>query len=66
MTTTASALAPIFIGGTWRAGRGAPVVSINPVDGSVNASFAGADASDVDEAVERGVAAMNAPACRNL
>ena len=66
MTTAASALQPIFIGGAWRPGRGAPVVSVNPVDGSVNASLAGADASDVAEAVERGVAAMHAPAWRNL
>ena len=66
MTTAASALQPIFIGGAWRPGRGAPVVSTNPVDGSVNATFAGADARDVAEAVERGVTAMNAPAWRNL
>ncbi len=59
-------LRPILIGGTWRAGRGEPVVSINPVDGSVNAAFAGADAQDVAEAVERGAAAMAAPAWRNL
>ncbi len=66
MTTAAAALQPIFIGGAWRAGRGEPVVSINPVDGSVNATFAGADAADVAEAVERGVAAMADPAWRNL
>ena len=65
MTVTGTA-SPIFIGGTWRAGRGAPVVSINPVDGAVNATFAGADAADVAEAVERGQAAMNAPGWRNL
>jgi betaine-aldehyde dehydrogenase len=66
MTTAAAALGPIFIGGTWRLGRGAPVVSVNPVDGSVNATFAGADASDVAEAVERGVAAMTDPVWRNM
>ena len=65
MTATGTA-APIFIGGTWRAGRGAPVTSFNPVDGSVNGTFAGADAADIAEAVERGRAAMNAPAWRNL
>jgi betaine-aldehyde dehydrogenase len=61
-----SELRPILIGGEWRAGRGEPVASINPVDGTVNATFAGADASDIDEAVTRGVAAMNAPAWRDL
>jgi betaine-aldehyde dehydrogenase len=61
-----SELRPILIGGEWRAGRGEPVASINPVDGSVNATFAGADASDIGEAVARGVAAMNAPAWRDL
>jgi betaine-aldehyde dehydrogenase len=66
MTAAASALAPIFIGGVWRAGRGAPVVSTNPVDGSVNATFGGADASDIAEAVECGAAAMAEPAWRNL
>jgi betaine-aldehyde dehydrogenase len=66
MTATGTALRPIFIGGTWRAGNGAPVVSVNPVDGSVNAAFAGADAADVAEAVARGKAAMAAPAWRNL
>jgi betaine-aldehyde dehydrogenase len=59
-------LQPIFIGGTWRAGRGEPVVSINPVDGSVNAAFAGADERDVAEAVERGAAAMADPEWRRL
>jgi betaine-aldehyde dehydrogenase len=57
---------PILIGGEWRPGRGEPVHSINPVDGSVNATFAGADAADVNEAVERGHAAMMDPAWRNL
>jgi betaine-aldehyde dehydrogenase len=66
MTASAQALKPIFIGGEWRAGRGEPVASINPVDGSVNATFGGADAADVNEAVERGHAAMNEPAWRNL
>jgi len=66
MSVAASALRPIFVGGTWRAGRGAPLISTNPVDGSVNAAFAGADASDVAEAVERGAAAMGELAWRKL
>ena len=66
MTVAASALKPIFIGGTWRAGRGEPLASINPVDGTVNATFGSASAEDVSEAVERGHAAMHDPAWRNL
>lgn len=56
----------IFIGGTWRPGRGEPLTSYNPVDGSVNATFASADPSDVAEAVERGAAAAADPEWRRL
>ena len=67
MTAAAApALRPILIGGEWRAGRGEPVVSTNPVDGSVNASFGGADSGDVAEAVERGAVAMADPAWAKL
>jgi betaine-aldehyde dehydrogenase len=56
----------IFLGGTWRAGRGEPLTSYNPVDGSVNATFASADAADVAEAVERGAAAAADPEWKRL
>jgi len=57
---------PLLIGGTWRAGRGDAIASINPADGSVNAVVASASAADVDEAVERGARAMADPAWRAL
>ena len=61
-----SALRPIFIGGEWKRGGGDPVISRNPVDGSINAQFAGASVADVDEAVRLGARAMEDPAWRNL
>jgi betaine-aldehyde dehydrogenase len=66
MIAGASALRPILIGGEWRVGRGEPLESINPVNGTVNATFGSASAADVNEAIERGHAAMNDPAWRNL
>jgi betaine-aldehyde dehydrogenase len=57
---------PILVGGDWRAGRGEPLASINPVDGSINAIVAAASAADVDDAIERGARAMAAPAWRAL
>jgi betaine-aldehyde dehydrogenase len=66
MTTAPAALRPILIGGEWRPGRGEPLASINPVDGSVNATFGGASADDVNEAIERGALAMANPAWSKL
>jgi betaine-aldehyde dehydrogenase len=63
---SASGLHPILVGGTWRAGRGEPLVSTYPVDGSVNATVAAADADDVAEAVEAGARAAADPAWRRL
>jgi betaine-aldehyde dehydrogenase len=56
----------ILVGGEWRPGRGAEIVSHSPYDGSVAGSVAGASADDVDDAVRRGDAAMRAPAWRDM
>src|SRR5699024_4408957 len=64
MGTTAPA--HILVAGEWRAGNGAPIRSVNPFDGTVNAVVAAADASDVDEAVRRGDAAMRDPHWRGM
>ena len=56
----------LLIGGEWRSGTGAAIESINPFDGSINRTFTGASSDDVDEAVNRGRAAMDNPAWRDL
>ncbi len=56
----------ILVAGTWRAGRGTPITSVNPYDGSVIADVAAASADDVDDAVTAGDAAMRDPAWRGL
>jgi len=48
----------ILVGGEWRPGRGAEIVTRSPYDGSVAGVVAGASVDDVDEAVRRGDAAM--------
>jgi betaine-aldehyde dehydrogenase len=56
----------LFIGGEWRRGRGADIVSNFPADGSLNASLSGASVEDVDLAIERAEEAVNDPAWRKL
>lgn len=56
----------LFIGGEWRRGRGAEIVSCFPADGSVNATISGASTEDIDLAIERAREAASAPAWRNL
>ena len=42
----------LFIGGEWKNGSGQEIVSIFPVDGSINCTFKGASQEDVLEAIE--------------
>ena len=42
----------LFIGGEWKNGSGQEIVSIFPVDGSINCTFKGASKEDVLEAIE--------------
>jgi succinylglutamic semialdehyde dehydrogenase len=52
-----AATGELYIGGRWRRGGGAPLVSISPVNGAVLWSGASASGGDIDEAV---TAARNA------
>lgn len=54
----------IFIGGEWREGRGDPMVSRFPADGSVNAELKAASLDDVEDAVAAADAAWRAPSWR--
>lgn len=54
----------IFIAGEWRDGRGDPMVSRFPADGSVNAELNAASLDDVEEAIAAADAAWRAPAWR--
>jgi betaine-aldehyde dehydrogenase len=56
----------LFIGGEWRRGRGAEIVSNFPADGSLNAVLPGASLEDVDLAIERAQEAVADPAWRTL
>jgi len=56
----------LFIGGTWRKGRGAEITSIFPHDGSVSRVLAGAAAEDGEEAIARAKSAQADPAWRDL
>ena len=56
----------LFIGGEWRQGRGAPITSVFPADGTVNRVLHGAAAEDVDLAIERAQNAARDPAWRRL
>ena len=56
----------LYIGGEWRRGRGAEIVSNFPADGSLNARLSGAAIEDVDLAIERAAEAANDPAWRRL
>ncbi len=54
----------IFIAGEWREGRGAPMVSRFPADGSVNAELNAASLDDVEAAIAAADAAWRAPTWR--
>ena len=56
----------LYLGGEWRIGRGAVLIDRNPHDNSLLAEVSTADAADVDEAVQRGEAAMHDPTWANL
>lgn len=56
----------IFLGGIWKRGTGAQTSVIDPSDGRVLQVIDHAVVADVDEAVERGTAAMSAPQWRNM
>lgn len=56
----------ILVGGRWRRGGGAEIVSHNPADGGEIARLHGADAADVDESVQAGITAAADPAWRDL
>jgi betaine-aldehyde dehydrogenase len=49
---------PIFLGGRWVRGRGEPIESRFPHDGSLNAVVAAASAADAEEAIERAARAQ--------
>ena len=57
---------PIFIAGEWRVGRGDPLASIFPADGSVNARLNAASLEDVEEAIEAADAAWRRSEWRDL
>ncbi len=56
----------LFIGGQWRQGRGAPIHSIFPADGTLNRVIHGASAEDVADAIDRADTAANAASWRRL
>jgi len=56
----------LYIGGEWRRGRGAEIVSNFPADGTLNAKLAGASEEDVDLAIARAQEAVNDPTWRKL
>jgi acyl-CoA reductase-like NAD-dependent aldehyde dehydrogenase len=57
---------PIYVGGTWRQGRGDVYASRYPADDSVNAELAAASLDDVDEAIRAADAAWRRPEWRDL
>lgn len=57
---------PFLVGGKWSTGRGKPLATLNPADGSKIADVACADAGDVAEAVAAARAAFVDPAWRGL
>lgn len=56
----------ILVGRRWRRGSGSLLVSASPLDGSEIARLHGADAADVDEAVQDGARAARDPSWRDL
>jgi acyl-CoA reductase-like NAD-dependent aldehyde dehydrogenase len=57
---------PIYVGGTWRQGRGDVYASRYPADDSVNAELAAASVEDVDEAAGTADAAWRRAEWRDL
>jgi len=57
---------PIYVGGTWRQGRGGVYASRYPADDSVNAELAAASVEDVDEAIRVADAAWRRTEWRDL
>lgn len=55
----------IFVAGEWREGRGDPLVSRFPADGSINAELNAASLDDVEDAVQAADAAWRAPSWRD-
>lgn len=56
----------LYIAGTWRPGRGAPIESRFPADWSLNREFPGASQADVAEAIAAAAKAAADPAWRDL
>jgi betaine-aldehyde dehydrogenase len=56
----------LLIGGEWRIGSGAEIVSLSPVTGAEVARFKGASLQDVDEAVAAAKLAVRDPSWRDL
>lgn len=56
----------IFVAGEWRRGAGAEIHSVFAADGTLNMSLHGANAADVDEAIERASIAQQQPDWRLL
>lgn len=60
------AIQKIFLAGRWCEGRGEPMCSTFPADGSLNAELRAADVNDVNEAVEAAERAWRDPQWRGL
>lgn len=56
----------IFVAGEWRQGRGAPIESRFPADGSLNRVIHGASEQDVSDAIGHAQVAVDNPAWRRL
>ncbi|GAA0952848.1 aldehyde dehydrogenase [Actinocorallia libanotica] len=59
-------LLPIIVGGVPQEGRGGPLASTDPADGTTVATVAAASAQDVDLAAERAAAAQADPAWQRM
>ncbi|MEQ9811748.1 MAG: aldehyde dehydrogenase [Azospirillaceae bacterium] len=59
-------MSPIYVAGEWRHGKGTPIESRFPADGTLTATVAAASKADVDEAVAVGRQAMREPGWANL
>jgi acyl-CoA reductase-like NAD-dependent aldehyde dehydrogenase len=57
---------PFLIGGEWLPGSGKPIDTINPADGSLNATVGSASAADVDHAVMNAMRAQRDPKWRAM
>ncbi|KUJ82715.1 aldehyde dehydrogenase [Ruegeria marisrubri] len=56
----------LYLGGEWREGTGAEILSHFPADGALNRRLAGASAADGEEAIARATAAQADPTWRDL